>query len=47
MNALLLDIVQAAHDEIVAFVRVNFQGHDLARLVEAMLRAEKELLNLT
>lgn len=36
----LVDIGQAAHDEIISFIRKNFQGHDLARLVEAVLRAE-------
>jgi restriction system protein len=35
-----IDIGQAAHDEIVSFIRANFQGHDLARLVEAVLKAE-------
>ena len=35
-----IDIGQAAHDEIVAYIRANFQGHDLARLVEAVLKAE-------
>ena len=35
-----IDIGQAAHDEIVSFIRVNFQSHDLARLVEAVLKAE-------
>jgi restriction system protein len=35
-----LDIAQAASDEVVAFVRRNFQGHDLARLVGAVLQAE-------
>jgi len=35
-----IDIEQAAHDEIVSFIRVNFQGHDFARLVEAVLKAE-------
>lgn len=34
------DLAQAAHDEIVAFVRARFQSHDLARLVEAVLQAE-------
>ncbi len=34
------DIAQAAHDEIVSFVRNRFQGHDLARLVAAVLEAE-------
>jgi restriction system protein len=40
VDVLFLDIAQAAHDEIVAFVRANFQGHDLARLVDAILIAE-------
>lgn len=35
-----VDIGQAAHDEIVAYIRSHFQGHDLARLVDAVLRAE-------
>jgi len=35
-----IDIAQAAHDEIVGYIRANFQGHDLARLVEAVLKAE-------
>jgi restriction system protein len=35
-----IDIGQAAHDEIVSFIRANFQGHDLGRLVEAVLKAE-------
>lgn len=34
------DLAQAAHDEIAAFVRDRFPGHDLARLVEAVLLAE-------
>ncbi len=34
------DIAQAAHDEIVSFVRHRFQGHELARLVAAVLEAE-------
>jgi len=34
------DIAQAAHDEIAAYVRNRFKSHDLARLVEAVLRAE-------
>lgn len=45
VEVLLLDIVQAAHDEIIAFVRANFQGHDMARLVEAILKAEGFLTN--
>jgi restriction system protein len=35
-----LDLAQAAHDEITAFVRERFRGHDMARLVEAVLRAD-------
>lgn len=35
-----IDIAQLAHDEIVAFVRQKFVGHDLARLVGAVLEAE-------
>ncbi len=35
-----IDLAQAAHDDIVAFVRQRFQGHDLARLVGAILEAE-------
>jgi restriction system protein len=34
------DLAQAAHDEIVAFVREHFPDHDLARLVGAILTAE-------
>lgn len=34
------DIAQAAHDEIVAYVRQRFTGHDLTRLVGAILEAE-------
>lgn len=34
------DISQAAHDEIVGFVRSQFQGHDLTRVVAAVLEAE-------
>lgn len=34
------DIAQAAHDEIVAFVRTRFTGHDLTRLVAAVLEAQ-------
>lgn len=36
----LPDIAQAAHDEIVAFVRRKFAGHALARLIAAILEAE-------
>lgn len=35
-----IDLGQAAHDEIVAFVRGRFPGHELARLVDAVLQAE-------
>jgi len=35
-----LDIAQAAHDEIVNFVRERFTGHNLARLIGAILEAE-------
>ncbi len=35
-----LDIAQAAQDEIVAFVRRQFAGHGLARLIGAVLEAE-------
>jgi restriction system protein len=34
------DIGQAAHDEIVAFVRSHFAGHELSRLVDCILQAE-------
>lgn len=34
------DVAQAAHDEIVTFVRTRFAGHDLARLVAGVLEAE-------
>lgn len=34
------DLGEAAHDEIVAHIQSRFSGHDLARLVEAVLRAE-------
>lgn len=36
----LLDLEQAASDEIVAFVRARFPDHEMARLVEAVLQAE-------
>ncbi len=35
-----LDLAQAAHDDIVAYVRDRFQSHELARLVAAVLEAE-------
>jgi restriction system protein len=34
------NIAQAAHDEIAAFIRSRFPGHELARLVEAIFQAE-------
>jgi restriction system protein len=34
------DLEQAASDEVVAFIRRKFPGHDMARLVEAILQAE-------
>ncbi len=39
-TAARIDLGQAAHDEIVSFVRAHFQGHELARLIEAVLQAE-------
>lgn len=41
----LLDIGQVAQDEITAFVRDQFQGHDMPRLVEAILQTEGFLTN--
>jgi restriction system protein len=35
-----LDIAQAAHDEIIKFVRTRYAGHEMARLVEAIIQAE-------
>lgn len=35
-----LDLAQAASDEITAFIRPRFPGHEMARLVEAVLQAE-------
>jgi restriction system protein len=34
------DIEEVAHDQVTARIKSQFQGHDLARLVEAVLRAE-------
>jgi restriction system protein len=34
------DLAQAASDEVTAFIRSQFQDHDMARLVEAVLQAE-------
>lgn len=36
----LLDLEQAASDEVTAFIRGRFPDHDMARLVEAVLKAE-------
>jgi restriction system protein len=36
----ILDIEQLASDEITAYVREQFRGHDMPRLVEAILQAE-------
>lgn len=36
----LLDLGQAAHDQIVAHIQSRFSGHGLARLVDAVLTAE-------
>jgi restriction system protein len=38
--AAVIDLAQAAHDDVVAYVRERFQGHDLARLVGAVLEAD-------
>lgn len=35
-----IDLEQAAADELTAFIRSRFPDHDMARLVEAVLRAE-------
>jgi len=35
-----VDIAGIAHDQIVAYLQTRFQGHDLARLVDAVLCAE-------
>ena len=35
-----LDLAQAASDEIAAFIREHFPGHEMARLLEAVLQAE-------
>ena len=39
-EAPILDIAQAAHDQIIAYVRKHFTGHDMTRLVAAILEAE-------
>lgn len=35
-----IDLAQAARDEIVAWIRANFQSHELARLVAQLLEVE-------
>lgn len=35
-----IDLEEAARDEIIKFIQVNFTGHGLARLVDAVLRAQ-------
>ncbi len=39
-KAAAIDLAQAAQDELVAYIRKQFQAHDLARLVGAVLEAE-------
>ncbi len=39
-EASLPDLTQMAHDQIVAHIQSRFSGHALARLVDAVLRAE-------
>ena len=39
-SGVMFDIAQTAHDEIAVFVRDRYRGHDLARLVEGVLRAD-------
>ena len=39
-KAAIIDLAQAAQDAVVAYVRQQFQAHDLARLVAAVLEAE-------
>lgn len=36
----LTDIEQLAHDQILGYIEQHFKGHDLARLVDAVLQAE-------
>jgi restriction system protein len=45
--AALPDLAQAAKDEIVAYIRRQFQAHDLARLVGAILEAEGYVINVS
>ena len=42
-----VDLAQAAHDEITAFVRERFRRHEMARLVEAVLRADGFITHLS
>ena len=35
-----VDLEEAARDEILKFIQAKFKGHDLARLVDAVLRAQ-------
>lgn len=35
-----VDLEETAHDEILKFIEARFKGHDLARLVAAVLRAQ-------
>jgi len=39
-SAAVIDLAQAAQDEVIVYVRKQFQKHDLARLVAAVLQAE-------
>ena len=35
-----LDIERYAHDQIIGYIESHFKGHDLARLIDAILKAE-------
>ena len=35
-----IDLAEAAHDEVLRFIQDKFKGHDLTRLVAAVLRAQ-------
>lgn len=35
-----VDLEESAHDEILKFIQARFKGHDLARLVDAILKAQ-------
>ncbi len=39
-EAAITDLAQAAHDQIVEQIQSRFKGHELARLVDAILKAE-------